>query len=278
MTIRLLTNEDRAQAKALWQTCFDDPPAFVDWFFKNRYLPQWSAGVFDGQSLISAIHGTPMELSAGEGSFPALMISGVATVPQERGKGHMHEAMRYLQAHVREQGIHALFNHPQRPGAYAHLGFRPSTLAKYWRGAGNYPSGGIAPFSEDKAFPIYSALTDRYAGFARRDRASFRMKMADYASDAARGFLLEEAGRAAGYCIYFEKEEVYAEEVLSLTGYGPILHELRRIAGNRPVSAKLPPDADATGEVRPQNVMLAAEDIWQTMQTSGKPCFCVDEY
>ncbi|MBR2604271.1 MAG: GNAT family N-acetyltransferase [Clostridia bacterium] len=278
MNIRLLRPEDREQAKTLWQKAFDDPPSFVDWFFANRYMPQWSAGAFEGDELISAIHGTPMELTAGQRPFPALMTSGVATVPRERGKGLMYETMRFLQAHAESRDIHALFNHPQRPGAYAHLGFRPSTYTKYWQGEGTFVSGEIAPFSEDKAFRVYSSIADRYAGFVRRDREAFRRKMADYASDGAKGFLLMEAGKAVGYGVYFEKEGVYAEEVLSLAGYGPILCELQRLAGSKPVSAKLPPDADALGEIRPQNVMLASEEIWQAMTACGRPCFCVDEY
>ena len=63
MTIRLLNENDKAQAKALWQSTFDDPPAFVDWFFENRFLPSWSVGMFDEDRLISVVHGTPMELS-----------------------------------------------------------------------------------------------------------------------------------------------------------------------------------------------------------------------
>ena len=51
MNYRPLTEGDRDQAKALWQTCFNDPPAFVDWFFENRYRPEWSAGTFDGTGL-----------------------------------------------------------------------------------------------------------------------------------------------------------------------------------------------------------------------------------
>ena len=76
MNIRLLRAEDREQAKALWQVAFDDPPEFVDWFFENRYMPQWSAGAFNGNELISVIPGTPMELSLGNSSFSALMTSG----------------------------------------------------------------------------------------------------------------------------------------------------------------------------------------------------------
>lgn len=278
MNIRLLRAEDREQAKALWQVAFDDPPEFVDWFFENRYMPQWSAGAFNGNELISVIHGTPMELSLGNSSFPALMTSGVATLPSERGKGIMHDTMRFLQQYAEKQGVHALFNHPQRPGAYAHLGFRPSTFTKYWHGEGTFEPGEIAPFSEDEAFSVYSSIADRYAGFVRRDREAFHLKMMDYKSDNAKGFLLTEAEEAVGYCVYFDRDDICGEEVLSLTGYDPLLHELKRFAGTRSVSAKLPPDADAPGEIRPQNVMLAPEEIWQAIEASGRPCFCVDEY
>lgn len=278
MTIRLLTANDRMQAKALWQNTFDDPPAFVDWFFENRYLPEWSAGVFDGENLITAIHGTPMRLSLDDGSFAALMTSGVATVPRERGKGHMYAAMRFLQAEAEKRDVCALFNHPQHSGSYAHLGFRTSTFTKYWQGEGQYFPGEIMPFCEEKAFQIYASISRRYVGFALRDREAFHLKMADYAADGAKGFLLEQGGETVGYCAYYDTEEVYGEEVLSLTGYGPILHELKRIAGGRLVSAKLPPDSDAPGEVLPQNVMLASEKIWRALKASRYPWFCVDEY
>ena len=278
MIVRLLQEEDRDQAKVLWQNIFDDPQPFTDWFFDNRYLPQWSAGAFEGSELFSVIHGTPMELSMGASSFPALMTSGVATAPQERGKGLMHETMRFLQKHADSQGIHALFNHPQRPGAYAHLGFRPSTYTKYWTGEGTFAPGEIIPFSEEQAFRVYSSVADRYTGFVRRDREAFHRKMGEYASDAAQGFMLRQAGKTVGYCVYFDKDDVQGEEVLSFEGYGSILHELQRVAGTRPVAAKLPPDADAVGEIRPQNVMLAPESIWQAINDSSRPCFCVDEF
>ena len=278
MITRLLTQEDRDKAKALWLSTFDDPPAFVDWFFDHRYLPEWSAGMFDEGKLISVIHGAPMALTAGTTSFQALMTSGVATVPSERGKGHMYAAMRFLQTYAQERGVSALFNHPQRPGAYVHLDFRPSTFTKYWQGEGDFSPGEIAPFSEEKAYQVYSTIADRYTGLVLRDRDAFHLKMEDYRSDGARGFLMQKTGETVGYCVYFDKEDVYGEEVLSLKEYGPILHELQRLSPHKSVSAKLPPDADGAGEIRAQNVMLASEDIWRAMEGSKHPCFCVDEY
>lgn len=278
MTPRLLTNADKPLAKALWRETFSDSDAFVDWFFANRYRPEWSVGLFEGEKLITAIHGTPMELSLGGGSCRALMTSGVATVPAERGRGHMHEAMRFLQAHAKAQGIEALFNHPQTPGSYARLGFRNSTFTKYWQGGGSPAAGEIGPFSEAAAYGIYQRMSARYAGFAMRSPEAFHQKLQDYFTDGAEGFMMYAQGSPVGYCVYYDGDSVYGEEVLSLSSYGPLLHELRVRAGGRQASAKLPPDAEAEGEVRPQNVMLAPEWVWTAMEKGGLPCFCVDEY
>ena len=125
---------------------------------------------------------------------------------------------------------------------------------------------------------MYAAISDRYAGFVRRDRAAFALKMADYSSDGAQGFLYKETEETIGYCVYYEKDGVRGEEVLSLGSYEPILHELQRISQARRVNAKLPPDVEAEGELLAQNVMLAPEDVWQAMEGSGRPWFCVDEY
>ena len=278
MTIRMLTRDDKERAKTLWKNTFDDTQAFVDWFFENRFMPEYSVGVFDRRELISVIHGTPMRLSAGSTCFTALMTSGVATLPAARGNGYMHAAMLFLQHQAEILGIHALFNHPQKPGAYAHLGFRPVTLTKYWHGQGTTHPGRIVRFSEEKAFRIYSALSSNYTAFALRERDSFHLKMEDYKSDGAGSFMVEEGGEIVGYCIYFDKDAVCGEEVLSLNGYGAILYELKRISGGKSVAAKLPPDADAEGEVLTQNVMLAENDIWKAMELSNRPRFCVDEY
>ena len=277
MTIRLLTRSDLSQARALWETAFDDPPAFVDWFFENRYLPAWSVGVFDGNKLISAIHGTPMDLSLGDGSFTALMTSGfrIQLPAHALGARFRRDRQNWLAdrldmaADIPEPRTFCLF----RPYCQKNRLADAEQLVEERSAPGE-----IIPFDEGEAFEVYAAMADRYTGFVRRDRDAFRLKMADYAADDAGAFLLREAGKTVGYCVYFAKEEVYGEEVLSLTDYGPLLHELRRIAGDRPASAKLPPDADAPGEVRPQNVMLAPDDIWRAMEASGKPCFCVDEY
>ena len=209
-----------------------------------------------------------MDLSLGDGSFTALMTSGVATIPEERGRGHMYDAMRFLQGEAERRGIRALFNHPQRQGAYAHLGFRPSTFTKYWQGEGAFPAGEIAPFRREEAFLVYAAMADRYTGIVHRDRDAFRLKMADYASDGARASC-SGGGEDRGLLRLLRQGG-------GLRGGGPVparlrspAHELQRIAGERSASAKLPPDADAPGEIRPQNVMLAPEDIWQAMEPPG---------
>lgn len=105
MQRRLLTCEDKGQAQLLWHIAFpEDSERFVRWFFDKRFLPGWSAGTFCGDTLISVIHGTPMMLRGQAKSFPALMTSGVATLPGYEGRGIMHDTMLFLREKAAKQG------------------------------------------------------------------------------------------------------------------------------------------------------------------------------
>lgn len=278
MMLRALQPSDAQKAKVLWQQTFHDSDSFLDWFFSNRFTPEWSVGLFNGPELVSIVHGLPMPLAIQNEVLPALMLSGVATVPAYQKQGHMHACIRYLQQLAHEKGIDALFNCPQNPGTYDSLGFRPFTAYKRWQGTGEGVPGIIAPFDEEAAFGVYAGLLDRYTGFALRSRDEFRRKMADYACDGGQGCMLMEQGRAIGYAIYYMGERLQAVEVLSLGTYAPLLHHLQQLCKGHAIEAKLPPDVPVKGETVPQNVLLASPEVWQKIHNSKQPCFCVDEY
>lgn len=278
MNLRLLQERDREQAIALWRVCFpEDSDGFVEWFFQNRFAPDWAAGLFAGERLLSVIHGKPMRLLIRGRAEAALMVSGVGTLPECRGQGCMRETMLFLKEKAGERGIRILFNHPQKPGAYRRLGFVNATDTLYWQGQGSYKAGEISAFNEDSAYAVYQRAMVRYSGSVIRSRAEFALKMADYDSDGGRGFMALDKGEPVGYAVYFSNAGVYGEEVLSLGSYEPILFRLKELAGNLPAKAKLPPDAAAEGEIRPQNVMLAPKSVLDNLR-SGAPRFCVDEY
>ena len=281
MQRRLLTCEDKGQAQLLWHIEFpEDSECFVRWFFDKRFLPAWSAGTFCGDTLISVIHGTPMMLRGQAKSFPALMTSGVATLPGYEGRGIMHDTMLFLREKAAKQGIDALFNHPQRKGAYAHLGFRPCTDTLYYKGDGGelLPRGYTwASFDLEAAFTLYKQVMSIYRGSRVRTKSDFVLLLEDIACDGGIARLLLKNGSPEGYCLFGINETgLYAQEVLCLDKevYAPLL---RALPGKH-ITAKLPPDIPLPGERLPQNVLLASERLWAALAYIPGQCYCLEEY
>ena len=285
MTLRLLEKGDIPAAREIWHQCFkEDSDAFLDWFFTKRCDPSLSAGCFEDGALVSVMHGTVMPLTSLAGVLPALMVSGVATVPERRGQGYMHRTMLFLRQKAQERGINILFNHPQDPDAYKRLGFLPCTETVYFEGNAD-SFAGIAPavpapvFSPADAHAVYEALTNRYLAFSVRDAASFLLRTEELLTDGDRAVVYKEGGRPYAYCFYrVEGDTVFCDEILSLSGYAPVLSSVLRLSGARRILAKLPPDAGLDGERRVQNIMLAPEPVYRLFDGPGALRYSLDEY
>ena len=134
--------------------------------YERRYLATYRdspgailVGAFDGERLVGASTGTPMEDHAGEFAA-ALSVAGLpletifycaesVLLPEYRGQGAGHRFFDLREAHARTLGrTHAAFcsvvrpeDHPLRPGGYA-------PLDPFWRKRGYRPvDGAIARFS-----------------------------------------------------------------------------------------------------------------------------------
>lgn len=280
MIYRLLTRKDRPQAQELWELAFkEDADGFARWYFDRRYLPEYSAGCFQGDRLLSVIHGTPMKLRMKMGWCIALMTSGVATLPGFEGRGLMHTNMLFLREQMQKRGIELLFNHPQRQGAYARLGFRPCSDTLYYQGVGNSPlpeEYSFAPFQADEALRLYQQVMEGYRGSVYRDKAAFMLKLEEYEQDGVKGVLLLKEGVPMGYALYSGEVCLQTAELLCLRkeAYGPFLCALPHSR----VKAKLPPDILLPGEIKTQNIMLAGTEAWEAYGYEKGVCYCVEEF
>ncbi len=61
----------------------------------------------------------------------------------------------------------------------------------------------------------YARFARRYSGIISRSLPDMRLKLADYASDSAKALGVFEGTSLRGYCVYFDRETVYAEEVIA---------------------------------------------------------------
>ena len=110
LNIRPLTAEDKQQAKEIWELRFHDSLSFIDWFFSERYAPETSFCAEEDGRIISIAHGSIMQLRVRGVVFPAMMISGVATLPGYEGRGIMKQVLLALFTECRRRNIPLAFS------------------------------------------------------------------------------------------------------------------------------------------------------------------------
>lgn len=257
-TIRCLTDDDRAEVRALWKLRFDDTEPFLDFYFSERWHPESSiCAEMDGR-IVSVMQGTPMKLRIRDRVLPAMMVSGVSTLPGYEKRGLMHIVFTEMLHLCRRMNIPLVFDHPADATVYESLGHLYCTRTKLYTSlAATRPALWTDKPDSLSLYRCYSRATVGYSCCTVRSFPSFRSKLREYFCDGGRCLALNApSGETLGYCIAFPAERgVFAEELLAVndSAYHALLARLP--AGSR---AKLPPDAPAEGELVSQNVMGVA--------------------
>lgn len=123
MEIRPLTPHDMDQARALWEACFEDHPAFLDWYFARRFQPADGLGIFlDGQ-LVCDLHLSPRRVKLRQQSYPAAYLIALATAPSFRRQGLARALLGYALRHLAAKGVFFTFLLPFDTGFYTRLGW-----------------------------------------------------------------------------------------------------------------------------------------------------------
>lgn len=123
MIIRSLQQKDLPQAKEIWQECFDDLPAFVDWYFSRRFRPEEALGIFSGSRLLCNLHLVPYRLRLRGWTFPSAYLVGLATREAYRRQGLAKKLLTFTLRFLREKGIFFTFLMPFQIPFYTHLGW-----------------------------------------------------------------------------------------------------------------------------------------------------------
>lgn len=268
---RLARASDRGALLALWRDTFGDSEAFLDWFFSERWLPEHCVVEERGGEIIGAMHGIPARIAVRGVPLPGVIVSGVATRPEYRGRGVMHAVFSHFMREHRSAGFSLVCCHPARLPTYFSLGLYPSADAAFFTGgpapAAAPPARLIPPGQETPALlACYRAFSARYSAVIDRGDEDLALKMRDYASDGAQCLALSGEGGIESYAVFFRREGgVYAEECAARepSGFPALLAALAGAAGESPVTAKLPPELSAPdgwrAEVKPWTVMGALD-------------------
>ncbi len=274
LEVRAARMEDKARFRELWQICFGDTEAFMNWFFSERYFPELSSCLLEDGVIMSALQSYPLHIRLRGAILPASMLAGVSTHPERNGRGYMKQIFLHYMQRVRSQGIPVAIHTPAHLPTFFSRGHFPATNTTHLlaqTAAGSIMPKELAPHSVSEELALlqvcYQRATARYSGCVSRTMADFAYKFRDYSADGARCLVRQEQGNVLGYCVYYDgAERVHAEECFA-TDDGTmkmLLQALAHQANGKELHVKLPPDTavalpEARTETRPQGVMGVAD-------------------
>lgn len=77
----------KEQVRQLWETCFNDDEAFVDLYFRLRYIDQINKAIIEDGKVISALQMIPYPMTFCGRTVATSYISGACTHPDYRARG-----------------------------------------------------------------------------------------------------------------------------------------------------------------------------------------------
>lgn len=278
--VRIAKQQDMDGFRNLWRICFGDSERFMDWFFKERYFPEFSVCLLEDDVIMSALQSYPLHVRIRDRILPASMLAGVSTHPDREGRGYMKQIfLRYMQR-VRELSIPIVIHTPAHIPTFHSRGHLPvsETLYLEWdrAQAKTMPVEISAHSLYNNLAPLqicYQQATAEYSGCVSRTIADFAYKFRDYGSDGAKCLARIIENDALGYCVYYvTSERVHVEECFAKDDatLSLLLQALCHEADGRKLHVKLPPNTkpDFPGtelSIRQQGV-LGIADVSQTLR------------
>ena len=259
-TIRPLTAADKQQAKEIWELRFHDSLSFIDWFFAERFAPETSFCAEENGRIISIAHGCVMQLRVRGVLFPAMMVSGVATLPGFEGQGLMKRVLFELFSDCRRRNIPLAFHKPSHFSIYRAVGEFPCYNALFH----TRETEPASPVVWDAVPPaetllrIYGQSTDRYSGCVVRSLDDMQKRVRDLTVDGSRCLVHRTGGVADGYLFVSTDEDgsLYCEETLASSPLAYVELVSRLPKGT---VVKLPPDVPLSGTLQPWGVVIPVD-------------------
>lgn len=223
-----VTHKDTDRIREIWATCFDDTPAFQDWFFANRYAPDRTLAYREGEEIVANVQMIPYTVRLRNKTMESLFIVGAATMPEARGNGRMGTLMRQAFAAMRERGVGLSHLYPFQYDFYRRHGFEvccarlnycasPQQLqASFWMREELASDLDILVLSPELVdiralMRIYDAAMQRYDGHVVRDESAWQLRLQDHALEQDACVCLAYAkGEPCGYSLFARKQNALA--------------------------------------------------------------------
>jgi hypothetical protein len=258
-TIRALTGADKREAKDIWELRFHDSLSFTDWFFSERFAPETSFCAVEDGRIISIAHGSPMELRIRNVTFPAMMISGVATLSGYEGRGLMKRVMFRLLENCKELTIPLAFHTPSHFSIYRTIGEFPcaDALSYTCKDSPNVEPVWDEVPSAAELLSVYDRASACYSGCVVRTEAFMQKRIHDLLRDGGVCLTHASDGVLDGYLFAAPDGEAYASEEAFAVSQEVYAALVSRLPGGCVV--KLPPDVDLPGNIYPQGIVIPVD-------------------
>lgn len=277
--------QDKKELSELWFTCFGDDEAFRGWFFANRFWPEYCLAARQQGQIIGAVYGLPTRLWVRQTVVPAVIIGGVSTHPDHRGKGVMRRLFTDFMGEMHRRRVPLTFLHPVREDLYFSLEHYTCSNRGFLTLHADTPRPalpkGVIPLEFGQRLEelqtCYQQYIVPYSGPVWRDAAAQRFKAGDYQAGGAKLIAaIDEQNNIEGYCYYFKDEKsVMGEECVALSrdAYLRLAQALAHTAEGLELTVKLPTDhlpqlEGGIAEVKPWGCMGIAH-LPALLQTLG---------
>ncbi len=216
---RIVQQQDTRQVKALWQQCFDDTPAFVQWYFDRYYKAENTLGIFERDILLASAQVIPYAVNLRGKTMDCGYVVGVDTAPEARNRGYARTLLKNcleLQRQ-RRQPISLLMPFEGQfyyrygwPFCYFHqqIKIKPQELRCAAREWGIVRQVNLFDRDTIKALQrIYDGFKAIYNGCVKRSEENWQLLLEDAALEQSKCYLIEYDGQAEGYCLWTPIED-----------------------------------------------------------------------
>lgn len=205
MDIRLLSDDDIPQAKALWKEAFNDSDSFIEWYFDNKVLPGNSLGIFDS-SLISVLHTIPYTLSIRNKPLKTAFIAGAATSNKRRNEGLMRILLKESIGLMKSRGILMTHLYPFKHSFYEKFGWASYSFVNRKTAENAYNTEGLEVKETDDINALsglYNDMMSKFDGYVIRGEREWNWRIGELKSDGGRIAAVFKDGNLKAYMMFF---------------------------------------------------------------------------
>lgn len=259
MNVRAVRPEDKPELMRIWEEVFRDPKPFTEWYFENRFFPEYGVcAELDGK-IASVCHIMPCRIIVRGAYVPCGLLNGVATLPEHRKKGLMRACLAALHKSLKEKGIFIISNTPvdfdiYRPFSYAPVCGKISASEECPNA--KMPDGILVRKLDecsDEIHGLYVRISQKYSGMLARSKKDTENRLADWSLEGARAIIYPSRGYAV---FHKENENAVSNEILADApgAYAPLWEALKSFGGR--ASAVFPPSSGIAGKTSDKSSAL----------------------